>query len=215
MKTKARRMKIGLVAAIAVLAVAVEATAAQAAIEWSVGGKILKENERVTITCRKEKEKNLTLTSTVLGTAIEIKFGGASCSSWEIFNKEHQAYSTGSLHLESPTVVKPANCSVKTFVTGSLTGHALEETLLKPPKVGVFYAPVSGTTWGNIEFTGASCALNEDIAPVKGNNVAEVEGEPKEAQPYDFSKEISEFTKSEFKLGTQAAVLTGTIEFIF
>jgi hypothetical protein len=220
MGKKARRLKVGVVLLVAVLAFGAEASAAQA-VEWNVGGKILKEGEKYELTCHKgkkeEKEVALTLTSTVLGSAIEISYGSASCTSWTIFNSEKQAYSTGVLTLGSPTVKKPTGCTASALVTGSLTGHAIEEPLLNPPKLGVHYQPVSGATWGSFEFSGASCPLAEAVVSVKGTNVAEVEPENvlKHEQPYEFSKPISEVTGSEFRLGTAIAVLTGVIEFDF
>lgn len=211
-----RTVRLLMLTAMACVAMATVASAAQAEATWVVKGQVLPEGKEYPLTCTQAlQEQPMQLTAAPLGVDVKIT-AEVECEAWKIVNLNHHAYSTGRFTFNNVVVDKPLNCEVMEFASRSLTGEAIEVPSL-PTGLAVHYAPVAGTTVAEFEFLGEECAFGELVVPLSGTFAAEVEplNVFKEIQPYRFNSTAQTDTGSALKLGNSAALLTGVVEFHF
>jgi hypothetical protein len=216
------RRTAGLVWLSLVLAIAVGATATSAqAYEWKSNGKVLEENVKKAVACGKSEQ--FTLTGTIVGTAVTIRFKEATCLKWEVWNKGGNALSLGGFELKEPAVSAPANCAIKPVKTKTLSGMVNPVAAL-PSKFGIKYTPQVGEILAEFTFEGALCALNEQEVALKGSLFAELftlpteEGvgpEVPETHFNYFTEETARKGGAALKMAGQAAALEGKVEFLF
>jgi hypothetical protein len=173
-----RKIALALFACMALGALA--ANAAQAA-QWTLG---TTENQtsagtKITgpqsVSCEKHgTSPNLTLTGTVGGAPLAMSATGIDCVEASIDSTAAGvAHSKGKLTFTDVTVSEPKNCFV---ANNELTTQELTDEVITDPTSStvVFDRFFSDTgVFVEIEFTGAECALNKLIVPVKGSSCGE------------------------------------------
>jgi hypothetical protein len=223
-----KKMLVALVACMALTAVA--ANAAQAALHWTVnGGTTLAGPETVTVGTDGPGAGAWLLSGTTLGTTVELTAENVECGTVGGCTIQGAGASTGTLKYTGVTVMKPAGCSAGNpgKTAGSITTAALKDQVKMDKKVAgstvVFdeFLPSSGTTFVEIEFSGATCTLAEISLPVKG----QAEGETghtvsgvftPNTTGQEFSPQLLRFGSAQqttgegaLTLGTGAVTLTG------
>jgi hypothetical protein len=161
-----------------------------------------------------------TLSSSVLGAPIVIHAEEVECSPGETCEIFGEGSSRGGLTYTGVTVTEPSTCSANSpgEPVGTITTNPLKDTIIMDPsnEAGpVFdrFEPASGTTFVEIELTGAECPFAGVTAPVTGSATGEA------SHPTGFLAETQELTfgsaqqatgGGELKLGKAAATLSGT-----
>lgn len=205
-----RNLVIAALASMALLGIG--AGSAQATAHWSVEGNELSGSETVKIS-----GGSWTLTSTVLGTPVELTAEAVACGSTCTISGAGE--SAGALKFTGVKVVKPANCTAGNpgKTTGTITTNALKDQVIMDPKSAsgpVFdkFTPTSGTKLAEIEFQGATCALGEVSVGLQGS----AGGEFSNATGVDVAEPTLTFgssqqttSESSLTLGTAAATLAG------
>lgn len=207
-----RKMLLALFACMALGAVAANAASAE---QWTVGTEGTGPGTTLSSETVSVSGGPWTLSSTVLGTTVELHAESVSCTSGVECKIFGAGESSGKLTYNNVTVVKPANCTVP---GGSITTNALKDKVIMDPTAAsstVFdkFEPVTGTTFVEIEFGGELCALEGLVAPVAGT----VTGEASHATGFLSVQQSLTFGAAQQKtgggkltLGSNEATLTGT-----
>jgi hypothetical protein len=188
---KGRVILLSLVAMFAMSAVA--ATASASAAEWRVGGSpLVGEKELTEKTTTKE---NAVLT--VAGVNVTVTCTGLLAQKTDIVAKTTMT----AKDLQFTGCKANNNCEVTTAITTKELAATVAAVGTEETQITI--TPKTGTTFANIEFTGAKCGLL-GTQPVKGKVIAK---DPK-GQTENKVQELVLNTK-ELKVGTNAATMTG------
>jgi hypothetical protein len=198
---------------------ATTADAAQAA-QWTVGAEgtgpgttLLQEEVEI-------EGGPLTLTSTVLGTPISLTAKSVECSPEIVCFIFGAGESRGRLTYAN-IKVDPSTCSVNSpgQSAGTIQTKPLVDKIIMDPIAGstvIFdkFSPASGTTFAEIELTGASCPFSELSAKITGTLTGESldpTGHLTVDQLFVFGSTQQTTGGGSLKLGTATAVLSGVI----
>lgn len=210
------RLKKTLMALVACMALtaAVGASAAQAALHWNVNGSELTGSAAVNVS-----GGPWTLNGTTLGTTVELTASGIECGTAGGCTISGAGKSAGTLKYTGVSVVKPANCTAgnPAKAAGTITTNALNDQIMMDPKnvagpVFDKFTPVSGP-FVEIEFHGATCALDELALPVSGSAGGEASnatGVEVVSQSLTFGSAQQTTSGSALTLGSGSVVLGGT-----
>lgn len=167
------------------------ANAAQAAGEgWIIEGSgAIPNGTHERVKCAKHGTTTLVLTSTLLGSEIELTAEGIDClekagstNVATLDNTTSKGHGEGVLTLTGVKVVKPSTkCSVKNvggtsgeITTEKITAQAVMDSTVGSTVMFTRLVPeTAGGAFATIEFGGAECPLNEASAPVKGSACGE------------------------------------------
>lgn len=208
------------------------AGSAQAGFTWIVNGNFLKEGETHKVTCERAatvttevegEMKNVTIPFVLKGTVgevkipVELEFGKVNCVENIVYNEKGVAYSKGKFEFQEPKVLKPTGCTVKGFVSKSLTGRVKEYAGLAPEE-GITYSPeAEGGSWAAIPFEGVTCSVAGNRI-FKGFTVARIvpgvfeEGKIPE---WLFDSGTEAATGSELLFAGNPATLGGALKFFW
>jgi hypothetical protein len=174
---RSKKIMVALLTCMALIAVA--ANGAQAALHWNIAGTSLGTgSETVTVETDNPGPTAWTLSGTTLGTTVELHGEVIHCKSCVLTGAGTLA---GTFTITKAVVTKPAGCSVGnpgkaagTITTNGLKGQVAMDGTAGSPVVFAKFSPASGTTWAELEFSGATCTLAEISIPVKGTAAGEL-----------------------------------------
>lgn len=215
-----KKTLLALVACMALAAFGANAAQASPGAQWTFGaegtgpGTVLT-NETVSVS-----GGPWTLSSSVLGAPIVIHAEEVECTPGVTCEISGEGSSSGGLTYTGVTVTEPSTCSANSpgEPVGTITTHPLKDTIIMDPsnEAGpVFdrFEPASGTTFVEIELTGAECPFAGVTAPVTGSATGEAShptGFLAKAQELTFGSSQQATGGGELKLGKAPATLNGT-----
>jgi hypothetical protein len=180
---------------------AIVANAAQAATEWTLETKKPLASETVKVST-KAGDPTLTLIGeTKGGLKVHLTSTGVSCSGTCTISGA--GHSEGKLLFSGMTVMEPASCEI---AGGAVTTNLLVDNLKMDGTVVLdIFEPKTGTTFTEIEFTGAKCPVAELIVPISGK-VTGVSGDATETYIKD---QILTFSAANQTTGGTALTIGG------
>lgn len=175
-----KKTLLALFACMAVAAFAANAAQASPGAKWTVGAEGTGPGTTLSSETVEVSGGPWTLSSTVLGAPIVIHANSVECTpnvECKIFG---EGSSSGSLTYTGVTVTEPSTCSANSpgQPVGTISTNPLKDTIIMDPSNAegpVFdkFEPASGTTFVEIELTGAECPFAGVTAPVTGSATGE------------------------------------------